>query len=106
LLSVAPAIICKGVKIPIVIAYPANTVELPEAIKVQPARASPTLAIGLPFTNTVELPPEIAATCSRHGFPGRRWGVLRSPRPAAGKELTNTVELPWAMVNPLQCGTP
>jgi hypothetical protein len=45
-----------------VIAYPENTVELPEAIKVQPARLSPTLAIGLPFTNTVELPLDIGAT--------------------------------------------
>ena len=88
------------------IVYPENTVALPVATAVQPASPSPTLASGLPFTNTVELPLEIVATCGRHGFPGRRWGVLRSPRPAAGEELTNTVELPWAIVNPLQCGTP
>jgi hypothetical protein len=42
--------------------YPAKTVGLPEATKVHPARPSPTLAIGIPFTNTVALPLEIGAT--------------------------------------------
>jgi hypothetical protein len=72
LLSVAPAIICKGVKIPMAIAYPENTSELPVATAVQPASPSPTLASGLPFTNTVGLPLEIEATCGLHGVPGRK----------------------------------
>jgi hypothetical protein len=41
--------------------YPAKTVGLPVATKVHPARASPILAIGIPFTNTVALPLEIGA---------------------------------------------
>lgn len=54
------------------IVYPANTVGLPAATAVHPANPSPTRANGLPFTNTVGLPLEIAATCGGHGVPGRR----------------------------------
>jgi hypothetical protein len=56
LLSVAPAIICKGVNTLVTIDYPAKTVGLPCAIKVQPATGSPTLANGRLFTNIVLLP--------------------------------------------------
>jgi hypothetical protein len=89
-----------------VIDYPANTVALPVATKVQPASPSPTLASGLPFTNTVALPEEIVATWGLHGLPGRKCGELISPTLAAGFKLTNTVGLPVAMLYPLQCGTP
>jgi len=54
------------------IVYPENTVALPVATAVQPASPSPTLASGLPLTNTVGLPLEIGATCGGHGLPGRR----------------------------------
>jgi hypothetical protein len=42
--------------------YPAKTVGLPLATKVHPARLSPILAKGKPFTKTVALPLEIGAT--------------------------------------------
>jgi len=67
--------------------YPAKTVGLPLATKVHPARASPTLAMGKPFTNTVVLPLEIGAACREQGGfpgPGLRCGVLRSPSLATG----------------------
>jgi len=89
--------------------YPAKTVGLPVATKVHPARLSPTLAMGNPFTNTVALPLEIGAAWGEQGgLPGLgfRCGVLISPSLAAGFKFTNTVGLPLAMLNPLQCGTP
>jgi hypothetical protein len=98
LLNVAPAIICNGVNTLVAIRYPAKTVGLPAAIKVQPARGSPRRAKGLRLTNTVALPNAIGATCVRHtGDAGNKCGVLRSPNAAAGFKLTNTVGLPLAI---------
>ena len=74
---------------------------------VQLLTASPTLANGLPLTNTERLPPAMLGECGlQNGDPGTKCELTGSPFLAAGLPSINTVGLPEAILYGLQCGTP